>query len=398
MMDINFADWLSLFFRWFHVIAGIAWIGTSFHFMSLDLGLRHRKGLTEGVKGETWLVHGGGFYNLQKYMVAPEDLPKQLHWYRWESYLTWLSGFGLMAVMYYWGAESYLIDRSVMDLDANQAVLISFGCLIGGWLFYDQLCRSPLSHQPVLVFVILYAAIIFAAFGLGQIFSARAAYLHVGALIATMMTGNVFFVIIPNQRKVVADMIAGKTPDPEFGRIAKLRSTHNNYLTLPVLFMMLSNHYPAVFGHPLSFVTVGFVLAIGGIVRHFFNTQEAGGSLRQLIWQWPAAAALSLAMILFTAWRPDQQAVDGQVLASRAVAIVKTHCASCHAANPTHISFDEAPGGVMLENLAQIKTASDQIMAQSVLAQIMPLGNETGMTEDERAELGAWIRAGMPEE
>lgn len=394
-MDINYADWLNLFFRWFHVIAGIAWIGTSFHFIALDLGLRPRKGLPEGVRGEAWLVHGGGFYQLQKYMVAPDALPKHLHWYRWESYLTWLSGFGLLAVMYYWSAESYLIDRSVMDLTVSQAILVSLASLIGGWLFYDALCRSPLSHRPVVVFIILYAAIILAAYGLGEVFSARAAYLHVGAIIATMMTGNVFFVIIPNQRKVVADMIAGKTPDPEYGRIAKLRSTHNNYLTLPVLFMMLSNHYPAVFGHPLSFVTVGFVLAIGGVVRHFFNVKEAGGKPKDLYWQWPAAAALAIGMMVFTSWRPDQMRPVNTVATTEAMNIIQQHCVSCHAAKPSHPSFDEAPGGVMLETLVQVKVASEQILAQSVLSNIMPLGNETEMTDEERAKLGAWIRGGL---
>ena len=396
-MDANVADWLSMLFRWFHIIAGIAWIGTSFHFMSLDYGLRKRPGQPEGVKGDIWLVHGGGFYQMQKYTVAPDELPEHLHWYRWESYLTWISGFGLLVIVYYWGANSFLIDRSVMPLLPSEAILISLLSLGLGWLFYDRLCRSPLSHRPLVVFVILYAAIILASYVFAQVFSARAAYLHVGMVIATMMTGNVFFVIIPNQRKVVADMIAGRPVDPEYGRIAKLRSTHNNYLTLPVVFMMISNHYPAVFGHPMAWVTVGFVLAIGGIVRHFFNTREAGGKGPDIMWQWPTAGALAVIMLLFTAWRPDQQAVLETVTTAEAVTIVNQHCLSCHAAAPTHPAFEEAPGGVMFDDVASIKANGDQILAQSVLSNIMPLGNETEMTDEERARLGAWIRAGMPD-
>ena len=231
-------EWLSLLLRWAHIVAGIGWIGSSFYFMWLDSSLRRAEGMPAGVKGENWSVHGGGFYHIRKYAVAPESMPGDLHWFKWESYSTWLTGFALLAVVYYWGAESYLIDRSVADISQIQAIAISVVSLAVGWLVYDRLCKSDLADRPVLLFAILFAFICAAAWAWGLVFSARAAFLHVGAMTGTIMTGNVFLVIIPNQRVVVADLKAGRTPDAKYGRIAKLRSTHNNYLTLPVLFMI----------------------------------------------------------------------------------------------------------------------------------------------------------------
>ena len=271
-MDPNvIQDWLSLLFRWAHIVAGIGWIGSSFYFMWLDSSLKRRAGMPETIKGDNWTVHGGGFYHTQKYLVAPEAMPGDLHWFRWESYFTWLTGFALMAVTYYWSASLYLIDPGVADLAPWQAIGLSVVGLVAGWVLYDQLCKSPLRAQPTVMFGVLFGVLVLATWGYGQVFSARAAFIQVGATIATFMTGNVFLVIIPNQRIVVADLKAGRVPDAKYGQIAKLRSTHNNYLTLPVLFLMISNHYPMTFGHSHAWAIVGLVLLIGVVVRHWFT-------------------------------------------------------------------------------------------------------------------------------
>ncbi|MGF1659511.1 MAG: urate hydroxylase PuuD [Rubrimonas sp.] len=391
-------DWVSLLLRWAHIVAGIGWIGSSFYFMWLDSSLKRAEGMPAGVKGENWSVHGGGFYHIQKYAVAPERMPADLHWFKWESYSTWLTGFALLAVVYYWGAESYMIDRSVADITQAQAILISLVSLAAGWLVYDRLCKSALADRPVLVFALLFAFICFAAWAWGQVFSARAAFLHVGAMTGTIMTGNVFLVIIPNQRIVVADLKAGRTPDAKYGRIAKLRSTHNNYLTLPVLFMMISNHYPMTFGHEWNVVIVAVVLLLGVVIRHWFNLHEAGAHGPKIWWQWPVAGALTAFMMAFSAWKPNAVEVADPVFTPEALAIATVHCASCHADVPSDDSFDDAPAGVMLHTASLLKSHASRVLAQAVLTNAMPMGNDTGMTEEERARLGAWIRAGMPDE
>jgi uncharacterized membrane protein len=392
-------DWLSLFFRWAHIVAAIGWIGSSFYFMWLDASLKRALDSPAGVKGENWTVHGGGFYHIRKYTVAPEQMPADLHWFKWESYLTWLSGFALLSVTYYWSASSYLIDRSIAELAPWQGVAISVAGLALGWVFYDQLCKSALKVNPPLMFAVLFAAIIAAAWGFGFVFSARATFIQVGATIATLMTGNVFMVIIPNQRIVVDDLKAGRVPDAKYGEIAKLRSTHNNYLTLPVLFMMISNHYPMTFGHEWNWAMIAFVLALGVIIRNWFNRHEAGEHGVGVQWQWPASAVLAVGLIAFSAWKPSGQVVVADaVLTPEALAIVQTRCTSCHSVAPSADGFDQAPGGIMFDSAGQLKSHVQKVLAQAVLTEAMPLGNMTGMTADERARLGAWIRAGMPDE
>jgi len=400
MFDIQIDTWLSLIIRWAHIIAGIAWIGASFHFMQLDYRLRHRKGLAKGVKGESWGVHGGGFYHSQKYMVAPENMPETLHWYKWDSYMTWLTGFALMAVTYYWQADLYLIDHSVMELSRPQAVGLSVLMLVASWLIYDFLCKSPLKNNQLAMFAVLFVLIVGASWGLGQVFSGRAAFLHVGAMIGTIMTANVFFVIIPNQKIVVEDLKAGNTPNPDFGTIAKLRSTHNNYLTLPVLFLMMSNHYPMTFGHDQNWVIVALLLPIGAIIRHWFNSHDQGKHGKALAWQWPSAVALMLVMIVFVSWRPHSQTPPVEAAgftAQDAHQIIEMHCASCHSETPTDDIFTDAPGDVRFDTLEDIRLMSGRIQARAVDTDTMPPGNLTEMTEEERAQLGAWIASGMPE-
>jgi uncharacterized membrane protein len=395
---VMIGDWLSLLLRWTHIVAAILWIGSSFYFMWLDSSLRRRAGLPDGVKGENWSVHGGGFYHVQKYAVAPEQMPEDLHWFKWESYSTWLSGFALLAVIYYWGASSYLIDRSVADITPAQAILISLASLAAGWLVYDRLCKSTLKTRPVLLFGALFVFICLCAWGWGHVFSARAAFLHVGAMTGGIMTGNVFFAIIPNQRVVVADLKAGRVPDAKYGEIAKLRSTHNNYLTLPVLFMMISNHYPMTFGHEWNVVIVAVVLLLGVVIRHWFNLHEAGRTGGAVMWQWPVAGALTAFMIAFTAWKPNAVEIAELVFTTEALAIAQVHCVACHAERPANESFDAAPAGVMLTDAPLLKSHAARVLAQAVLTEAMPMGDETGMTAEERARLGAWIRAGMPDE
>ncbi|MCH7636001.1 MAG: urate hydroxylase PuuD [Proteobacteria bacterium] len=398
-MEILLFDWMGLLVRWLHIVTAIAWIGSSFYFMWLDNSLRDYGTLEPGADGENWSVHGGGFYHVQKFLVAPDRMPAELHWFKWESYMTWVSGFGLMAIVYYWGAESYLIDRSVLDLSPATAIAISVASLALGWAVYDLLCRSPLSRYGAALFAVLFAFIVLSAYGFGLVFSGRAAFLHVGSMIATMMSANVFMVIIPNQKKMVAALAAGEAPDPALGTAAKLRSAHNNYLTLPVLFMMISTHYPIVFGHDWNWLVVALVLPLGAVVREFFNARNAGRTGNALRWQWPVAAALTIALIALTAWNPDGElAVEDEVLTAEALAIVQTRCAACHSANPTDEDFDEPPGGVMFDDAAMLKAHAVRVLGQAVLTDAMPLGNKTGMTKEERARLGAWIKAGMPDE
>jgi len=390
-------EWVSLGLRWAHVMAGIAWIGTSFHFIWLDASLKKRAGQPDDIAGETWMVHSGGFYLAEKYMVAPERMPADLHWFKYEAYFTWLTGFLLLAIIYYLGAEAFLIDNAKMPLDVPRAVMLSAGSLAAGWFVYDALCRSPLGEKTGPLAIALFVEIAAFTYFYDAIFSDRAAFLHVGALIGTIMAGSVFFVIIPNQKKVVADLIAGRKPDPKYGAQAKQRSLHNNYLTLPVIFMMISNHYPIVFGNPASPALALGIVVVGALIRHYFNTENSG----KLDWSAkaaiPAAAIVILGLVAVTAHRPGARGSAGGEASFAAIQpIIATHCVSCHAARPSNPDIPEAPKGVAFDTVAEVRAHAAQIMQQTVLSQMMPLGNATGMTEDERAMLGAWIEAGAP--
>ena len=264
-------DWLALAVRWLHIITGIAWIGSSFYFIALDLGLRQADDLPEAAHGEEWQVHGGGFYHIRKYLVAPASMPDHLTWFKWESYVTWLSGFAMLVIIYYAGAELFLIDRSIADLSVWQAVSLSLVSLALGWVIYDQLCKSRFGDDNTRLMVLLFFLLVLMAWGYTQVFTGRAAFLHLGAFTATIMSGNVFFIIMPNQRVVVSDLQAGRLPDPRYGKIAKQRSTHNNYLTLPVLFMMLSNHYPLAFATEYNWIIAALVFLMGVTIRHYFK-------------------------------------------------------------------------------------------------------------------------------
>jgi len=398
-MEIALADWLNLIFRWLHLITGIAWIGTSFYFIFLDLSLRKRRLLPPGVGGEAWNVHGGGFYLMQKYTVAPEQLPDELHWFKYEAYFTFLSGFALMGVIYYWGAESFLIDPDVAELSRFEAILISIGFLAGGWIIYDILCRIPIFEKnSIFLSAVIFLLILSVSWAATNLFSGRAAFVHVGAVVGSIMVANVFFVIIPNQKVVVADLIAGRTPDPSLGQEAKQRSTHNNYLTLPVLLMMVSTHFPMIFAHEQSWIVVALILIVGGIIRDYFNRKNAGAEGRVLQWQWPSAAGFMFILILFISYDPRGLRLKDGIVPGipEVLAIVKARCVSCHAAQPTDPDFERAPGGVRLESAQDLRRFSAKILNQAVLTRAMPLANRTKMTRAERDILGYWIRSGMP--
>ena len=385
-------DWLNLALRWFHLIVGIAWIGASFHFIWLDYSLRARERMNAGVSGTSWMVHGGGFYHVEKYQVAPATLPDDLHWFKWEAYLTFISGFALLGVQYYWNASAFLVDPAVLRITGPEAVLISLLSLAAGWFIYDALCRSRIGENTPVLAVCVFVLIVGAAAIFTHVFSGRGAFIHVGAMVGTIMAANVFRVIIPNQKIVTADLLAGRVPDAKYGKMGKQRSLHNNYLTLPVLLFMVSNHYPFLYAHPQSWMVVALIVLTGGMVRHFLNRVDAGDEPRKVAWALPVAAVALVATIAYTA--PRGHAGGDAVTEAQATKIVQTHCVMCHAAKPTHEAFksNPPPKNVMLDTVEGLRRHAQQVLAQAVDGKAMPLGNETGMTDAERAALGAFLR------
>jgi uncharacterized membrane protein len=392
VIDPFLSDWLNLLLRWGHMIAGIAWIGTSFYFVALDISLRARPGLPAGVRGEAWEVHGGGFYQVQKYLSAPPSLPDHLTWFKWEAYLTWVTGFLLLIVQYYLDAGSFLIDPAVMDLLPWQAITVSVGAISGGWIVYDLLCRQFAVTRPSLLIICLLLMISIAAYGFTHVFSGRGAFIHVGAFLGTLMAANVFMVIIPNQRKIVASLLKGETPDPVYGAIGKQRSLHNTYLTLPVILMMVSNHYAFLTSHPNSWILICLVVLAGAALRHYLLRTEVGDGQREIAWAFPALGGI-LVLAMFLTAPASTPAVKEPVSDEEAVVIMQTHCAACHSARPLNPAYKVAPKGVVLDSLADLRRHAAQIRVQAVNARAMPLGNKTKMTDVERAKLGAWLAA-----
>ena len=411
LLMLFLTSWAEFAVRWLHVITAIAWIGSSFYFIALDLGLRKHDRLPVGAAGEEWQVHGGGFYHIQKYLVAPENLPEHLIWFKWESYATWLSGFALLAIVYYGGAELYLIDAAKAELSPKLAVAISIVSLALVWVFYSALCRSKLGQNPTMLMLILYVLLVGLSYFYHQIFTGRAAFIHLGAVTATIMSANVFMVIIPNQKIVVADLKAGRTPDAKYGQIAKLRSTHNNYLTLPVIFLMLSNHYPLAFATDYSWVIASLVFLMGVTIRHYFNSRHANtGNPR---WTWLATAAIFaviMGLSLAPLWHDRTQETAGADSASLTLSpemqkkadhplfeevseIVAGRCAMCHAAEPLWEGILTAPKNVYLESRADILAQAEAIVMQSALSHAMPPANITYMETSERALIQRWNKA-----
>lgn len=391
-MEAYAGEWIQLLIRWVHLITGIAWIGASFYFVWLDNHLRAPRiasDAAEAVGGELWAIHGGGFYHVQKYRVAPPELPPTLHWFKWEAYSTWLSGFALLVAMYWWHADLFLVDRNVAAIDAATAVAISASSLVAGWLVYDQLCRRlGFAHERLLA-VLMSAFIAASAWGLAQVFGGRAVFLQIGAMMGTMMAANVLFVIIPAQRKLVEAKAQGRAPDAVHGLRGRQRSVHNNYFTLPVLFTMISNHYPMTFGHRHAWIVLVCLLVLAAYVRHFFNLRHRG----RTVWAIPVTASLG-ALALAIAMAPPQPVAGPAVTFADVQSIIHARCSTCHAVQPRQEGIASAPKGVLLETPAQIVANAAAIRQQAIVARAMPLGNVTGMTDDERARVAAWIAAG----
>jgi uncharacterized membrane protein len=388
-MDLVLWEWLSLAVRWLHVIAGIAWIGSSFYFVHLDLSLARRDGLPAGAYGEAWQVHGGGFYNMVKYMVAPARMPDHLTWFKWEAYATWLSGIGLMVIVYYFSSRLYLIDANVLALSPQQAITISIGGLAVGWLVYDLMCKSPLGRNDTALALLGFAFLTVLAWAFTKVFSGRGAYMQMGALIGTIMVANVFMIIIPNQRRVVADLIAGRTPDPRLGAAGKQRSVHNNYLTLPVVFVMISNHYPLAFATRFNWLILALVMIMGALIRHFYNSRHRG--LPSPWWTWGVSAACGIAIVWLSAIPGVQvKRAASPVKFADAEEVVTTRCSMCHAAQPVWDGLGSPPKGVMLDNSDRIREHAAQIVINSVATNAMPPGNITDISPEERGILAAW--------
>ncbi|MGI9304538.1 MAG: urate hydroxylase PuuD [Gammaproteobacteria bacterium] len=396
-MEAYVVDWLSLLGRWVHFITGIAWIGASFYFVWLDnhlLPVKDSQDADKGVGGEVWSVHGGGFYHAQKYRVAPTVLPETLHWFKWEAYATWLSGIFLLALVYWYGAEVYLIDSTVADLSKPLAIGISVVTLVAGWTIYDLLCKSALGNHETALGLVIFVLAVFAAWGLCQLFSGRGAFIHYGAMLGTIMVANVFFVIIPGQRELVNATREGRTPDPGHGLRGKQRSVHNTYFTLPVLFVMISNHYAMTYGHAFNWLILVAISLAGALIRVYFVARHKGSASPVPI---GAAALLLLAVSLAIAPKLTDTAparAGTAKIFAQVQTIVEARCAGCHAVTPTQPGFTAPPNGVVFDTSAQIVAQAVQIHQQTVVTQAMPIANLTRITDDERALLDQWFKGG----
>ena len=397
-------EWLSAAVRWVHIITGIAWIGSSFYFIAMDLGLRRHEGLSDGVHGEEWQVHGGGFYHIQKYMVAPAKMPDHLTWFKWEAYSTWLSGFAMLCIVYYAGAQLYLIDKDVLDVSPSLGIAISLASLAIGWIAYDSICKSALGKNATGLMLLLFVILVAMSWGYTQLFTGRAALLHLGAFTGTIMSANVFFIIMPNQRKVVADLIAGNRPNPALGLQAKQRSTHNNYLTLPVLFLMISNHYPLAFATQYNWLIAALIFLMGVSIRHYFNSIHARAG--NPLWTWLVTAALFIAIILlstFPGTAPAQSKNSIMSLREKQFAnaasfdavrdIVLSRCAMCHGDDPAWDGIITAPKNVKLDSDLQIARRARQIYLHAGRSTAMPPANVTFIEASERAMIVRWYNS-----
>jgi uncharacterized membrane protein len=396
VMDAYWLELLSMLVRWLHIIAGVAWIGASFYFIWLDNSLDppdpQSEAAKKGVAGELWAVHGGGFYNPQKYAVAPASLPQKLHWFKWEAYTTWLSGTALLIIVYWLNAGAMMLDPTLSVVSPTVAVLIGVSSMIGSWFVYDLLCRSPLGRRDGILGLIVFVLIIGLAWWLSTQLSGRAAYIHVGAAIGTIMAANVLFVIIPGQRRMVAAMRAGKLPDPRDGKRGKQRSVHNNYFTLPVLFLMISNHYASTYQHPYSWAILALIAAAGVSIRHFFNLHHKG----IFAWQYPALGAVLLGVMgWWTAPHPPKlPPLEGVADFNRVRAIIGERCVTCHSSTPSYPGYTQPPAGVVLSENGNIAPNAQRIYQRVIVNRSMPIGNLTHMTEQERAVINAWIKDG----
>ena len=398
-------DWAAFAVRWLHVVTAMAWIGASFFFIALDLGLKKVPNMPVGAHGEEWQVHGGGFYHIQKYLVAPENMPEHLIWHKWQSYITWVSGAALLMIVYWVGGELFLLDPTKADLALWQGILISGGSLTIGWILYDLMCKSKLGETPTFLMLLLFVILVVMSWGYNQIFTGRAALLHLGAFTATIMTANVFFIIMPNQRIVVKDLQEGRTPDPKYGKIAKLRSTHNNYLTLPVVFLMLSTHYPLSFATEYSWIIASLVFLTGVTIRHYFNTMHATGKGPHWTWGVTVILFILIAWLSTAPMNDTYEEAEARPLTATeqrfasaegfdaAYDVVISNCSMCHAREPVWEGLQWPPKGVLLETKSDVVRHAPQIYMQAGLSHAMPPPNAVQMNDDARRQIVAWVRA-----
>lgn len=384
-------EWLNLLVRWFHITIGIAWIGASFYFVFLENSLNRTKGLRDELAGNLWAVHGGGFYYVEKYKLAPQEIPKDLHWFKYEAYFTWISGFTLLCIVYYFNAKGMLIDPTLCDISPAVGIGIGIGSLAVSWIVYDLMCKSALAKQPILFAMVGFALATGLAYFLMQIFNSRAAYIHIGAMLGTLMAGNVFWGIIPAQTAMVKAAKEGKPLDPALGKNAGLRSLHNNYMTLPVLFIMISNHFPSTFGNDYNWAVLAGISLSSAVFKHYLNLKERG---QQASWIVPIAAVMMIGVAFATAPVSNLDACEEEVSFTDVYNIMSVRCLSCHSSQPTDDVNKVAPNGVKYDTPEEIVKMKDKIMQRTVMTKSMPQNNKTGMTPEERALIGCWIEQG----
>jgi uncharacterized membrane protein len=390
-LESHFMEWLNIVIRLLHITFGIAWIGASFYFVFLENALNRTEDVRDELAGNLWAVHGGGFYYLEKYKVAPKTIPKHLHWFKYEAYFTWLSGFCLLFVVYYFNASALLIDKNVLDITAAQAISIGIGSFVVAWLIYDWMCKSTLIKNQLLFSLIGFAFLVLFAWFYCHVFSPRAAYIHFGAMIGSIMVANVFFVIIPGQKEMVRCAKLGIPLDPSLGKKALARSLHNNYFTLPVLFVMVSNHFPSTFGYEYPWVILAIISLGAAGVKHYLNLKEK----RELnVWILPVSVVILLAACFISAPSTDPYECKSEVPFTEVNAIIQQRCIQCHSKNPTDDVYKTAPNGVMYDSPDDILKKKDLIMQRVVLTKTMPQNNKTKITEDERNTIRCWIEQG----
>lgn len=388
-MEAHIAEWLNLLIRWIHFIIGVAWIGASFYFNWLENHLNRKPPQDEGIAGNLWAVHGGGFYHLKKFTNGPETLPDVLHWFKWEAYMTWVSGVTLLAIVYYYNATAMMIDPSVADISPAVAIILGLASMIVSWFFYDLLCKSAMKEKPLLLGLIIFVYVSVLAFILAQFLSPRAAYIHVGAAIGTIMAGNVFFGIIPAQKELVKALTEGRIPDPSFGKDGLLRSRHNNYFTLPILFIMISNHFPTTYGNQYNWLVLIVVSAIGILARHYFNIRH----VTKAVWMLPTAL-FGFAMIVMATMPAKQAALvdSDKVTTAQVMPIIEQRCFSCHSTKNTQPGFATPQAGLAYDIAGVLENNADKVNSQ-VMQKIMPLGNLTKMTDEEREKVSRWYHS-----
>ena len=389
--ESHLMEWLNIAVRVMHITFGIAWIGASFYFVFLENALNRTEDIRDELAGNLWAVHGGGFYYLEKYKIAPKKIPKHLHWFKYEAYFTWLSGFCLLFIVYYFNASALLIDKNVLDITATQGILIGVTSFIVAWFMYDLLCKSPLIKKPFWFALIGFAILVGFAWFYSHVFSSRAAYIHFGAMLGSLMVANVFFIIIPSQKAMVKAAKENKSLNPQLGKNALTRSLHNNYFTLPVLFVMVSNHFPSTFGYKYPWLILAIITLGTAGVKHYLNLRE---KKQQSVWVMPVSVIILLAACFISAPPKNPGECKGDVSMAEINAIVQKRCVACHSAQPTDDFYKAAPNGVKYDTPDEIVMKKDLIMQRVVLTKTMPQNNKTNMTQEERDLIRCWIDQG----